>query len=75
MRTDKSKLIHAVTQYDIRQSKKQGHNPYALAQYFASIEQVFSEVKGGINIIVSIEDNFNKPLSTILIKALDQETK
>ena len=71
MRTDKSKLIHAATQYDIRQSKKQNYNHYALAQYFAAIDQVMSEVKGGINIIASIEDNFNKPLSTILIKALE----
>lgn len=70
MRADRDKLTLAATQYDIKQSKKANYNRYALAQYFAAIDEVMSEVKGGINIIASIEDNFNEPLSSILIKSL-----
>jgi len=69
--TDQEILIHALTQYDIKQSKKASYNRYALAHYFFAIDVVLNEVKGGINIIASIEENFNQPLRSILIKALD----
>jgi len=36
-------LIHAVTEYDRKQSAKRGWNPYALTQYRARIEEVDQE--------------------------------
>ena len=40
----RTRLVNAATQYDIRQSKRPGHNPYALAQYFQAIESLCSSI-------------------------------
>ena len=37
------KLVHAVTEYDRKQSTKRGYNPYALGQYLQRIQE-FDEV-------------------------------
>lgn len=47
MTTIKSQLIHAVTEYDRRASKRRGYNPYALGQYLARIDDVCADIARG----------------------------
>lgn len=39
MMTLEHKLLHAVTEYDRKQSAKQGYNPYALSHYLGAINE------------------------------------
>ena len=53
--TLKDKLIHAVTQYDIKQSKRAGHNPYALGHYFAAVDNICADIDAGVAPVAAIE--------------------
>ena len=39
-------MTSAVTQYDIRRSKKSNYNRYALAQYLARVEEITADIRG-----------------------------
>jgi hypothetical protein len=43
----KDALIHAASQYDMREMKKRGYNHYALAQYFSRIDDVLEDIDAG----------------------------
>ena len=43
----RSALVHAVTEYDRKESTKRGHNIYALSQYLARVADVESDIKKG----------------------------
>lgn len=40
-------LVHAATQYDIRQARGKRYNHYALAQYLRRIQEVEEEIAAG----------------------------
>ena len=41
------KLMHAVTEYDRKQSTRKGYNPYALPQYFAAVNDALADIAAG----------------------------
>lgn len=68
--TAKDKLIHALTQYDVKQSKKRGYNPYALGIYFQRIDEVCADVERGADIRKAINAGFSGRLADCALRAL-----
>ncbi len=62
------RLDSAVTQWDIRQSKKRGYNPFALGMYLARVEDVVKLVRQGMPVPDAIDRNFNDRLAAYLHK-------
>jgi hypothetical protein len=69
-----SKLAHAVTQYDIRQSKKRGYNIYALAHYLGAVQETCREIEAGKSIRSALVGNFNGRLLDVCLKAVGEPT-
>lgn len=69
-----SALVHAATAYDIRESKKCGHNHYALAQYFMRIDEIESDIAGGMSPRGALLGGFSGRLLDHLLTAIG-ETK
>jgi len=67
------KLLHALTQYDIKESKKQNYNHYALGQYIMALDMVMDEIKNGIDSNVAIINHFNNPIQAKLLKVVMEE--
>lgn len=70
MKTIKDKLIHAVTQYDRKQSTKRGYNPHALGIYFEWIDEVCADIERGAPIRESVMAGFNDRLLDVCLRAL-----
>ena len=64
------KLLHALTQYDIKESKKKNYNYYALSQYIRALDSVVEEIKSGVDTEVAIISHFNNPLQAKLLKVV-----
>jgi len=64
-------LIHAVTQYDQKQSKKKCYNCYALPQYIARVQEVVNDIDRGADIRQAIASGFLGSLRNVCLKALD----
>ena len=64
------RLIHAVTNWDRKQSTKRGFNPYALAQYFQALDETLALVDAGKTWQQAISATFNDRLETFLIRSL-----
>lgn len=62
-------IINAITDYDIRQSKKRGYNPYALAQYYAAMDEVENAVARGVDLMDAIGRAFTDRLHDCVAKA------
>jgi hypothetical protein len=69
----KDKLISAATQYDQKQSKRAGHNPYALGQYFARIDEVCSDIEAGASPRQALCAGFHDRLLDVLLKAIGEK--
>ena len=65
----KNTLISAVTQHDIRQSKRPGYNIYALPQYLDALSDVFTDIDNGGSLEASLRKNFNDRLLSCVLKA------
>ena len=64
-------LVSAATEYDKSQSTKPGHNPYALPQYFAAIDQVEKDhFDNGLTIREALVRNFTGRLLDVMLKAV-----
>lgn len=63
-------LVHVLTQYDIKQSKKPGYNRYALPQYFAALKEVDRLLRKGDTVTMALTTYFNEPLRSRLLKAV-----
>lgn len=72
--TQRAKLLHALTAYDIKQSKKRGHNPYALAHYCRGIQTTANHCDHGAELRIAILNVFTDRLLDIVLKALDLPT-
>jgi hypothetical protein len=70
----RSQLIHAVTEYDRRQSKRPGHNPYAIAHYCGAVQNVETAVDGGMDLRAAIMDSFNGRLCDWVLKSVNLPT-
>lgn len=70
--TIRTALVHAATQYDIRQSKRRGYNPYALAQYLARIEDVELDIAAGQTPRAALYAAFNDRLLDTLLTAIGE---
>jgi hypothetical protein len=69
----KDKLISAATQFDARNSKRRGWNPYALPQYFAAIDSVCADIEGGLNVETAIRKHTDDRFCDVLLKAVSEE--
>jgi hypothetical protein len=67
-----SALVHAVTQWDIRQSRRKHHNPYALAHYLGAVERVESAVTAGATLRAAIVAAFNDRLRDHVLRAVNE---
>lgn len=43
-------LVHAVTEYDRKESTKRGYNRYALPQYIGRIQEIDEDLKNGADL-------------------------
>jgi hypothetical protein len=66
----KDKLIHALTQYDIKQSTRRGYNHYALAQYFAAVDEAMELVAAGKPVDVALRAVFSDRVLDVCLKAV-----
>lgn len=67
----REKLTHALTQWDIKQSKKRGYNPYALGQYLIAVDRVTNAMNCGVTIREALLDNFCDRILNLCIKTLN----
>jgi hypothetical protein len=68
------KLVHAVTEYDRKQSTRRGYNVYALAQYLAAIERAEEMIEQGASLRFALAANFCGRLLDVVLKSVG-ETK
>ena len=73
MTTQKNKFISAATQFDERNSRRRGWNPYALPQYFAAIDSICADIEGGLNVEAAIGKYTNDRFRDVLLKAVSGE--
>ena len=69
----RDKLISAVTQYDAKQSRKPGHNIYALPQYFERIDLVMADIEAGATPRRAILAGFTGRLADTCLKAIGEK--
>ena len=62
-------IILALTQYDIRQSKRRDYNRYALGHYLGAMEDVDDQVARGIDLMDALERAFTGRLHDCVAKA------
>lgn len=69
-----STLVHVVTQYDMRQSKKPYYNIHALPLYLEAIEKLEKDYASGIPFEKCADKYFGNPICKNLIKAYNKFT-
>ncbi len=63
-------LVHAVTQYDFKQSKKPSYNIYALAHYIARIDDIMRDIEAGADTRDAIVAGFTGSLLNTCLRSL-----
>lgn len=53
-----SKLAHAFTVWDRKNSKRKGYNVYALAQYLTRVDEVVTDIRQGADVRAAITAGF-----------------
>lgn len=66
----KLKLIHAVTEYDRKQSRKPGYNRYALPQYLERVDLICKDINAGADASHAIKAGFSGRLADACLKSL-----
>ena len=66
--TTHSRLVHALTEWDIRQSKTKHYNRWALGQYFQALDNVKEAMAQGANLADALMKGFNGALLRYLAK-------
>jgi hypothetical protein len=71
-----SALLHAVTQYDIGQSKRKDYNKWALPRYIEAVNNICEDVKAGADLRKAITAALLGRLADTCLKAigLDEST-
>jgi len=68
--TYRVEIVHALTAYDIRQSKKRFYNPYALGLYMQALERADELVAEGKSMRYALVKSFTGPLLRAVGKAV-----
>lgn len=63
------KLIHAVTEYDRKESTKRFYNRYALPQYIGAVQHITDEIAKGYSVRSAILNNLLGRLADVCLKA------
>jgi hypothetical protein len=63
-------LVHAVTQYDLKQSKKPSYNMYALGHYIARIDDIVRDIEEGADTREAIVAAFTGSLLNTCLRSL-----
>lgn len=64
-------LLHALTQYDVRQSRGKRYNVYALGQYLIRLDEVMTDIDNGADARAAIAAAFTGPLLSCALKAVE----
>lgn len=71
----RTKLLHAVTEYDRKQSTKKGYNIYALAHYLMAVDRARDAmVDEGLDLRAALISCFNGRLLDVCLKAVGEPT-
>lgn len=70
--TVRSALVHAVTQYDIRQARGKRYNVYALAQYLNRVDDICQDIAAGATPRAAIVAGMTGPLLACCLKAIGE---
>lgn len=62
-------LIHAVTEYDRRESTKRGYNHNALGIYFIRVDEICADIAAGADIRAAIVAGFSGRLADACLRA------
>ena len=65
-------LVHAVTQYDIRQSRGKRYNHYALGQYLRRVEDIVADIANGATPRAAIVAGMTGSLLNACLKAVGE---
>jgi hypothetical protein len=66
-------LVHAVSEYDRRQSTRKHYNRYAMAKYLAAVEDVTNAVNCGSTRRDALTSKFNGRLLDVCLKVLKMD--
>lgn len=73
--SQRNRLLHAVTQYDIKQSTKKYYNHYALAQYLMAVDRARDAMADdGLTLRAALITAFNGRLLDVCFKAVGEPT-
>lgn len=53
-----TKLINALTEWDRRNAKRKGYNPYALPQYFQAVAAAEEDISTGVSLRQALVNHF-----------------
>lgn len=70
--TMRAKLLTALTQYDIRESKKRFHNPYAMSHYCGALDHTMRLVEAGRTPRAALIGCFCGRLLDVCLKAIGE---
>lgn len=71
--SQRNKLLHAVTQYDMKQSRKKYYNHYALAQYLMAVDRARDAMADdGLTLRQALVTSFNGRLLDVCLKAVGE---
>jgi hypothetical protein len=65
-------LVHAVTEYDRKESTKRGYNMYALAMYIGRVNDVEEDVNSGVPLRQALLRGFNGRVLDVCLKAVGE---
>jgi hypothetical protein len=63
-------LLHVITAYDTRASRRRGYNPWALPQYMEALDRAASMVDEGASWEAAISKCYNDRLEAACLKGL-----
>lgn len=66
----KDKLIHAVTEYDRKESKKRSYNRHAIGIYFQRVDEVCADIERGADTRKAIMAGFDGRLADACLRAV-----
>jgi len=73
--SQRNKLLHAVTEYDRKQSLKRFYNVYALAQYLMAVDRARDEmIENSLTLRQALITCFNGRLLDVCLKAVGEPT-
>ena len=70
----KDKLIHILTEYDKKQSRKKDYNRHALGQYVERADLICKDIEAGTSFRSAIIKGFNDRLVDFILRKFDLPT-